>query len=386
MSTLKKVFIISSVLLLVILVFLGIYNFAFREKTPKAAKEPEKKEAAKSTEIKQETSKSQPGEKIKALTDEAVVAPVLSQGGEKIKYYARSTGNVFEISLSGAGQRTISDTNLMGLVKVLWSPDKNKVISIFNKNGTTERYLYDYDAKSSVKLKEGMEYIVWTNLGDKTIYKYYDAKTKKRSLSIADPDGSNWKNLTDIAWRDISIAPAPQTSLISFWNTPDGFEETNLKTIGITGGESKTIFSKKFGADYLWSPNGQKVLVSSLETKGSSKMTLATINANGGEYQNLNIPTLASKCAWSKDNKTLYYALPGSIPEGSVMPNDYQNKKFYTRDSFWKVDTTTGKKERVVELNEITQSFDAADLFLSPAEDKLFFVNRVDGKLYSVSI
>ncbi len=381
---LKKVFIISSVILLVVLVFLGIYNFAFKEKTPKTAKEPEKN--IKIAEPKQEASKSQPEEKIKALTDEAVIAPVLSKDGEHIKYYDRSTGNVFEISFSGAGKRTISDTDLSSLVKVVWSPEKDKVISIFNKNGAAERYFYDYNTKSGKKLADGMEYIVWTNLGDKIIYKYYDSKTKKRFLSIAEPDGSDWKNLADIASRDILIAPVPQTSLISFWNSPNGFEETNLQTIGIAGGEAKSIFSKKFGADYLWSSNGQKALVSSAETKGSPKITLAVINANGGEYQNLNIPTLASKCAWSKDNKILYYALPGSIPEGSVMPNDYQSKKFYTRDSFWKVDVTTGKKERVVELNEITQNFDAADLFLSPSEDKLFFTNRVDGKLYGISI
>ncbi len=386
MSTLKKVFIISSVILSVILVFGGIYYFAFQEKTPEITKETEKKDTVKTDESKQDTAESQTGEKIKALTDEAVIAPVLSGDGERIKYYDRSTGNVFEILLSGAGKRTISDVNLTGLVKVVWSPDKDNVISVFEKNGVVERYLYDYNTKSGVKLKEGMEYVVWTNLGDKILYKYYDAKTKKRSLSIADPDGSNWKNLTDIPSRDILIAPVPQTSLISFWNSPDGFEETNLQTIGIAGGEAKKVFSGKFGADYLWSPGGQKALIGSSETKGSSKITLAAINANGGEYQNLNIPTLASKCVWSKDNKTLYYALPGSIPDGSVMPNDYQNKKFYTRDSFWRVDVTTGKKERIVELNEITRNLDATDLFLSPPEDKLFFVNRTDGKLYKIEL
>lgn len=384
MSTLKKVFIISSVILLVVFVFLGIYNFAFREKAPKTAKEPEKN--IKTAEPKQESPKSQPEEKIKALTDEAVIAPTITQDGEKIKYYARSTGNVFEISFSGTGKRTVSNTDLAGLVKIVWSPEKDKVISIFNKNGAIERYFYDYNTKSGKKLADGMEYVVWTNLSDKIIYKYYDSKTKKRFLSIAEPDGSNWKNLANIASRDILIIPVPQTSLISFWNSPNGFEETNLQTIGIAGGEAKTIFSKKFGADYLWSPNGQRALVSSAETKGSSKITLAAINANGGEYQNLNIPTLAFKCAWSKDNKTLYYALPGSIPEGSVMPNDYQSKKFYTRDSFWKVDVATGKKDRIVELNEITQNLDATDLFLSPSEDKLFFTNRADGKLYGISI
>lgn len=383
----KKIFIISLVLLLVVGVFAGIYNFSFKEEKPAKTLENSSQDSKK--DISSSDSKNTAPEntsRIFPLTDEEILGPTITADGDHIKYYSKSNGSVYEISFDGREKKTVTNNNLSSLVNILWSPQKDKVISVFNNNGEVSRYLYNYATKHGVKLDENIDSIVWNNLGDKIIYKFYDRKNKKRLISLADPDNTNWKNLAKIDFRFASLAPVPQSSLLSFWNYPNSFEETKLQTVGISGGEPKLVFSGKFGVDYLWSPKGDKVLTSAAETKGSSKVLLAAINSNGGEYQNYNIPTLASKCAWSNDGKTIYYALPGSIPDGSVMPNDYIEKKFTTRDSFWKIDITTGKQERIVELNEIKEGYDAANLFLSPSEDYLFFVNRIDGKLYEIEL
>lgn len=384
MSLIKKAFIISSILFLIFLVFLGIYNFAFKKNSP------QEKEgfsvAQKSVSPVPEVQNNISPQKIQLLAEESVIAPTISRDREHVLYYDRSNGNVFETDLEGKNKKTVSNKDIPGLKNIIWSPEKNKVVSTFENNGKPIFYSYDYDSKISEKIPERIYDIVWANLEDKIIYKYFDSKTRKKFIGIADPDGSNWKQLAETSFDYVSIAPIPRSSLISFWNRPHGLEETALQTVGITGGEAKTIFSKKFGADYLWSPDGEKMLVSSSETKGSSRIMLATINKNGGEYQNLNIPTFVSKCVWSKDGKKVFYALPGSIPEGSVLPNDYASKKFTTRDTFWKVDVTTGKKERILELNEIKDNYDAENLFLSPSESALFFVNRIDGKLYRINI
>ncbi len=384
MSLIKKVFIVSAVLLLIFLVFLGIYNFAFKEKNPQ---EKEGFSVVQKAEVPEpEAQNNINPQKIQLLIEESVIAPTISRDGEHVLYYDRSNGNVLEISLEGENKRMFSSKDIPGLKNVIWSPEKNKVVSTFENNGKPVFYSYNYDSRSNKKIPERIYDIVWANLEDKIIYKYFDGKTRKKFIGIADPDGANWKQLAETNFDYVSIAPVPRSSLISFWNKPHGFEETVLQTVSIIGNEAKTIFSKKFGADYLWSPDGEKILVSSSETRGSSKTMLATINKNGGEYQNLNIPTFISKCVWSKDGKKVFYALPGSIPEGSTLPNDYVDKKFTTRDTFWKVDVTTGKKERLIELNEIKENYDAEALFLSPSENALFFVNRIDSKLYRISI
>jgi Tol biopolymer transport system component len=385
----KKLFIISSALLIMILLFWVIYNFAFKKDSPEMIGESSTKEEPKTSADTASSPKNKTEGKIQALTDEAILAPTLSKDEEHIKYYTRYNGNVYEITVEGADKKTVSSIALFDLENVFWSPDKEKVISKFYKDGKTTFYTYAYDTKSEKKLADGVDSVSWSNLGDRIIYKYFDSRKNKGNISIADPDGGNWQNLAGVPWRYVSLAPVPQTSLVSFWNEPDSFSETALETVGVAGGKTKKIFSGRFGADYLWAPDGSRILISSSDSKGSSKMTLAVANSNGGEYQNLNIPTLTSKCVWSENNKTVYYALPGSIPDGSVMPNDYQAKKITTQDTFWKVDVETGKQERLIELEEIGESnktFDAGDLFLSPDEDILFFVNRADGKLYRIDL
>ena len=114
-----------------------------------------------------------------------------------------------------------------------------------------------------------------------------------------------------------------------------------------------------------------------------TSLGMITIN---GEYYELGIPTIVSKCVWSSDNKEVYYALPGGIPEKSVMPNDYQEGKFTTEDTFWKVEVSSGKKERIVNTEEIKEKYDSSNLFLSPTRSALYFVNKIDGKLYRISL
>lgn len=385
----KKVFIVSSILLFVALVFLGIYNLAFK-KNPASQTEPvSNNEEAKVLDDLFSDSKKQDSrqkEKIYPITGESVISPTLDKDLKNIIYYSKNNGSVYKISPDGAKQETVAENNLEGLANVLWSSDKNKVITKFQKDGRDKFYFYNYETKSGIGLPDGIDAVSWANLGDKIIYKHFNSGTKKRTLNISDPDGGNAKKLADLNFRDAGICQIPQSSLVSFWNAPDSFEKTSLNAVGIAGGKIQTLFSEKYGADYLWSPNGNKVLISSSDSKGGSRMALGIANSNGGEYQNLDIPTLVSKIVWSKNNKIIYYALPSLSFESITMPNDYNGGKITSRDSFWKIDVATGKKERLIELSDIKNELDAANLFLSAEEDILFFVNKIDGKLYGMDI
>jgi hypothetical protein len=88
------------------------------------------------------------------------------------------------------------------------------------------------------------------------------------------------------------------------------------------------------------------------------------------------------KCVWSTDSKSLFCALPGNIPETSILPNDWQEGKLQTTDTFWKIEVATGEKERLIEIEKISGSFDVLEPFLSQDEKTLFFSNKADGKLY----
>jgi len=386
MPLLKKIFTISSILLLIVLFFWGIYFFAFK-KTSSPTAENQSTLSSKSASI--ETSPKATAKNtspILALSDEPVLAPALINDDLNIKYYAKNDGKVYKIDLEGSNKQTFSNKALLGLLSVSWSPDKTKVITKFKgANEQSQFYSYDYATSSSAMLGKGINMAIWQN-NSKIIYQYTDPKNQKTTLNISDPNGKNWTKLADLPVKYIFAAPIPKSGFISFWNKPDANYETTLSSVSILGGETQTLFKGSFGSDYLWSNDGNYILVSSSDKKGGTKINLSLLNNKGEGYKDLNIPTLAYKCVWSKDNQTIYYALPSGIPDNSIMPNDYINGKVNTTDTFWKVDITTGEKSRVVDLDKIKSQLDAVGLFLNSNESALFFINRIDGKLYKITL
>ncbi|MDQ1283825.1 MAG: hypothetical protein QG620_173 [Patescibacteria group bacterium] len=382
MSTLKKIFFLSIFIFVLSLLFWGVYNLSFKktfvDETPKETEAPD--------EIKNVVPpKETPA--IIAVFDEPAISPVLSADGNAIRYYSKTNGQAWEISLDGTNKKIIGDTELAGLADVYWSADKNKVITRFNKIGEKVAFFYyNYAENKGVKLKDNLDEVAWNTNGNKILYKYYSPASQERTLNIADPDGTSWQKLADLKYRYVNIAQIPMSGLISFWNRPDAYTETLLQTVPAIGGEEKTVFTGKFGADYLWNNSGTHTLVSHSDIRMGNRMQLATINYNGGEYKNLNIPTFVSKCLWSKDQKTIYYALPGNIPENSILPNDYDEGKFTTTDTFWKVNLENGEKTRLVETENIPGKFDVAKMFLNSDESILFFTNKIDGELYRIDL
>jgi len=348
MSLSKRIFITSSIILLVSLLLWGVYLLSFRNTSSSIDKT-----SLSNTLTDFSRPSSQTTSPIEALTDEAILSPILSATGESIKYYSQTTGKAFELNILTQEKTILSATELINLTGIVWSPNTTKVISRFPRdNASSNFFFYDYSQKKGAALTSGINYIVWQN-NNKIVYKYFNSATQEQSLNIADPDGSSWEKIITLPSQDTRIAPIPKTGLVSFWDKPDSFSQSTLQSVPSFGGEVKIVTSGRFGADYLWSEDGSFLLESSVETAGSTKLQLGVMNNFGGEYKNLGIPTVVSKCVWSKNNKNIYYALPSLIPAEAVMPNDYDNAKLNTSDTFWSVNVATGEKTRLVDLCKI---------------------------------
>ncbi len=381
MSVAKKIFIISFVVFIILLLLGGIYFFSFKKT---ALEKPEiitEIPAIKETEV---ITKKQI---LSAISDESVLGPVLINEQSAIKYYSKKTGKVYQIEFDGSGKMPISEQELFGLNKVSWSPNLNQVITSFSSQENSSFSYYDHVNRVGNSLKNNIDNIVWQT-NDKILYKYYDSSNGTRTLNISNPDGSNWKKLIDLDFSRLEIAPVPMTGLISFWNQGNGLEETLLQTISLLGEEKKILFKGKFGADYLWSPDGNHLLISNVLEKASSKLQIGLTNNSGGEYNDLGLPTITAKCAWSNNSENIYCALPGMIPDNAIMPNDYFANNFKTADTFWKINIASGKKDRLLDLDKMKDlpTVDAYNLFLNEDESLLFFINRYDEKLYRLEL
>lgn len=380
----KKIFIVSLILLLIALISWGTYAIIIKTKLPdKNQSHLDSENVNNKKNDSSELNDTSTDSKISIfnISDIGIISADIDISQNLIRYVTEN-GVLMTMTPRGTNQKELFKFNISDIKKIIWSQTNNDLIIYAHD----ELYTYSSETNETYKLNSSIDYANWSNINDKILYKYFDNKTNSRSINISKQDGQNWKEILDVPFRHISFIQVPNSSNVAYWNTGDGFIQSKLQTINIISPNKPTLIHEGlYGADYLYSPNGKNILVSSAKSKGSSDITLGIMNKNGGEYKNLLAPTLIQKSIWSKDNKTIYYAHPTNIPENSIMPNDYINGKFKTRDAFWKLDMN-GEKTRLIDLENLTENIDARNLFLSKNEDSLFFINNVNNLLYRLKL
>ncbi len=375
-----NVFVITTIGISALLI--GTYFLAFKNDSKNATVDPEK-----SAETKREEeaafSENIVSDAISAVTDMPAYGGALIDDSHIAYFNERSLKRA---SLGGGAEEVLIPSLPGKILEASWSPDRKQALVLLDSGPEQRWNLLDLSTKTVTPLKPGISSPRWSNLSERIFYAYSDPTSKMNELDTAKPDGSEWEKITDIRVKGAFLSAVPQSALVSFWSAPSAFEETSLFTVPASGGEPQRIFSGKFGADYLWSPDGTRLLISNTLSKGGGEVRLGTANQTGGEFRTLQVPTMISKAVWSKDGKTVYYALPLSLPENAVLPNDYFSRPIHTRDSFWKIDVTTGKTQRVVDPEAVEESYDSSGLFLGPDEEYLYFTDRTTEKIFRIRI
>lgn len=379
---LKKVFWISLSFFLFTLLFLGVYQFAFKHNASDPVADPKKKaELAAKQNTEPVTTQSLAFE---TFLNEPILFPGLARDG---MYYYSVRDKSLKRSNYPGDETTVVFHPLSGTLKrLLWSPVFIGALALIDRGQGGLWYFLDLRNQSEVPLKPEMSRLAWNTLGDAIYYQFTDPKTGMRSLNQSRFDGTEWKKLTDLGTEDHFIATVPQSSQVSFWNRPSGLVESKFESMSVIGENRKMILSGKYGGDYLWSPDGRMALVGSVEARGIAKPAIGIISDAGQGYKDLNIPTLINKVVWGQDGHTLYFAQPGAFPKDAILPDDYYGKPLLTKDTFWKMNLKTGKRERLVPLDEMDKAYDASEVFLAPDESYLFFIDRISGRLYRINL
>ncbi len=391
-TNLKKILIILVIVLVLALIVFLVYNFFFK-------KPAEEKGGPGGLPSGQEGGP-QPGGgeegagegvipgpelKIKAISTERVLAPTLSADKTKAIYYAQSNGNVWQVSFDGSDLTRISSGVLNNLVKIIWSPDKTKVISIYqDQEENISKNIYDYKTGKVSTLNPYVKEIIWSQNSDKIAYQYINDTTKENNISTANPDGANWKSVFQTRMENINLDWIGTE--IGFYEKPSGLVQSSLFLFNPLTKKLNKVLSDIYGMSIKWSPRGDKILYSKTGSNGKG-IGLYLAPKNGSTETNLGLYTLVEKCAWSLDNRTIFCAIPKNISQDNVFPDDFYKGSFVSDDDFWKINLESNEKTVLLEEWEKGYAtYDATDLFLSPLEDYLFFVNKKDGLLYSIEL
>lgn len=364
--TKKKLFIIVLILFVLAGASLAVYNFLLKNKNAPGQNLITEKSL-----------------KITKINEEEIFALNLGEDSQTIKYYLKNNGHVFKSRFDGSNLQTISLTDLNDLSKILWSPDGKKVIGFFDRGGSIKKYFYDYEAEKSILLNENIKSIAWSPDSQKIVYQYQTADGQYNNISIADPDGTNWRTLFQTRLENLEVFwPLPDK--IYILNKPSGNTQGSLFAIDVSSGNLNKILSDLYGLAVSWSPDGQKIIYQTTEQKGKN-LKLYVALADGSQAKQLPVSTLVEKCVWSKDSQIIFCAVPQKISESAVLPDDYILKRLIFQDDFFLVDTAAQKETKIAQSGT-EQSFDASSFLLSPEEDYLFFINQRDGLLYNIKL
>ncbi len=386
----KRIFVIALVLLVIISGALLAYNFIFK----KTAAEPAASETPGALPLTPSDRNSGSGSengggnaspaslKLKAISKERVVSATLGEDGKTVKYYTRANGNVFESDFDGLELKKTSATTLANLLKAVWSGDKQKVIGIFSENGKTKKYFYDYNTNQSSLLNDKIGYVSWSPDSKKICYQFSESSGRS-NISTANPDGTGYKNIFKTRLDNL-IIEWPIKEKISLRQPASGLSQNFLYALNSDNGDFVRVLSDIYGLSVKWSPKADKILFSSTDALGKGPhLTLA--DESGANFKELKLSGIADKCIWSKDDKTIFCALPQQISEYATWPDDYYKGTLIIDDDIYKINLETGEKTKIIGSGE-SGSFDAQELFLSPKEDYLFFTNRKDGLLWSLKL
>ena len=384
-TKLKKILIILIILLIIALIGFLVYKFLIKK--PAEEYVPGKFPPGKEGEFVPPEEEFIPEAelKIKAISKEAVMSPTLTADKNQVIYYLRSNGNIWQSDFDGTNLTQFSNVVLDNLVDVFWSPDKAKSISVFqDKTGSISKYLYDYSAGNVFPLNKYIKDIYWSSDSKKIAYQYYNEFTDDNNINTANPDGSSPSTVLRTRMRDL-IVEWPKGSEIFLREKPSGLVTNSLYSLNAFSKIFIKTISDTYGLSIKWSPDGSQLLYSKTNSKGKN-IAIFTADRSGSNQKPITINTLAEKCVWSQDPRIIFCAIPKNIEEAGILPDDFYKGTFLADDEFWKIDLETEEKTKILEQDEMPETYDAADLFLSPEESYLFFVNKVNGLLYSIKM
>ena len=323
--------------------------------------------------------------KLQAISSGPVVGLTLSRSGTSAVYYNRTNGHLVESTLDGATQTELSDTDVSGLVEVLWSPKKDATLTArVEKDGRLVRAYFNLNTRNVISLSENIKYVAWSPDGSKIVYFYRDF-VNSSSIAIADPDGTDWVAIQNAQTLPQKIDWPLGTTI--YYATPQTrttgsfYDSVSLQDIN----SSRTWIRDAFNLETQWAPDGTQYLYSETDPNGQIR-TLHRVQVDRGSKQKIDLGARASKCAWSESGMRVYCAVEASaLLDVGILPPEYASTVFPTTDTIWSIDFTTLEVSDVL-IPQDQRVINVQEMQVSSNEDYLIFVNTNDLKAYSLKI
>lgn len=313
------------------------------------------------------------------ITQESVLGASINEENGKILYFSLN-GEINSINFDGTEKTKIGVMTTDGIGDVSVSKNgKNILAKITSQPGVSKYIVYNIK-KNSLK-----------SLPERTVAASFDPSGENIAIAL-DKTLSKIStiNIESGETTEITIARIPDividwhgTDVVAIKTKPSGLAFGLLYNLDLKTKEISRILGNINGLTSLFSPSSKRALISQTSSDTGKELSLSVINMEKNTKQSIGLFTLPEKCAWFNDDRTIICASINAENEGKyVMPDDYYKGKIkFSSEDIVRINLDTGQKQ-----NMINGVFDAQNLFLSKDEAYLYFINRVDGRLYRLTL
>lgn len=235
-------------------------------------------------------------------TNNPVLAPTNAPDSNAILYYHPDNGHVSKLDLETRANTIISTAQLTGLTSVIWSPNKNRVITV-SRSSTGPIYKYfDYTNHENGFLGTSIKDAVFSP--DSQRVALVRSAGGDSAIEITDFTGKNPQTVLKTRLNNLRLS-WPSNHLLSFITTDPNTNTQSLYTVS-EGGDLNRLLDSMYGLSVRWSPDGSKLLYSDKENNDT---VLRIFDIASQQSQDLPFQTSATNCAWLLDQRSAICAV-----------------------------------------------------------------------------
>ena len=286
------------------------------------------------------------------------LAATNAPNSNSVLYYHPDNGHVSKLDLETRANTLISTAQLTGLTNVIWSPNKNRVVTV-SRSSTGPIYKYfDYTTRRNGSLGSNVKDAVFSP--DSNHVATIRSAGGDSAIIITDFEGKNPQTILKTRLNNIHL----------FWQNDHGLSfvagdadtgTQSLYTLSETG-DLTQLLAGEDGLSVRWSPDGSKFIYSARE---DDETILRVFDIASKQSSVLPVQTSATNCAWLLDQRS---ALCAVEIQGETSINQI---------------TFAGNTIKILFSNLIISP---KDVFMSHLEDFLVIISAGDQSIWELKL
>ncbi len=307
----------------------------------------------------------------------------------------------------------LSSSAIVNLREARFSYDGKRILAVFGDQSSLQASIFDVPNKSWQPLQSSFRSPAWSPNSYQIVYLF--DKGDATVLTTLDTGNAKAKpqELIKLHLQDVSLSWPTQNKIIVS-DKPSSFSFGSIWGFDVKLKTLSPLVENKLGLESVWSGGAELGLIFSTDlTRRGGKLSL--VDNKGNTLNDFAILTLPSKCAFdiratqpqttstvkaATNTKTststaaaadrfLYCAIPRDQNKfaASQLPDDYEKRVLFAADDLFRINLNLGAPEAgSIEpvFSNSGQMLDITDVKIF--NQNLFFINRLDQKLYAVSL